>query len=249
MLSSPTTGVTQTARENPPHRPQFLSRFQVITNHSQCGRNDHLFPTGDLPDDRRTIVAGKFGTVGLPDGSARLLVYSHQERVGVVVLNDDDAVVDNDRRRPGPEVVVERTHWQRPKFVAVAVVAEQAGRAEQAGDNLSVGHRTALRVAADLVNLLERAVPSHALPEHLSGFALQRNRHQLFIADRCQVNAVLEHNRRRMSRRHGKFSKRRSHRGQSDLAAVRASPRVPSCCDRETAARFVRFESLRDPVA
>jgi hypothetical protein len=68
-------------------------------------------------------------------------------------------------------------------LLAVGVVAEQAGRAEQADDVAAVGDAGRLGVAADGVDLLQRLVRRLLLPEDRPGLAVQGEGEELFLAD------------------------------------------------------------------
>src|SRR5262249_8072517 len=140
------------------HGPDLLAGGQVVAGDAERARDHELFPTRHVPDHRRTVAAQEFGAIRPPDRLARPPVHGQQERALVVVLTEDHRAIDEDGRAAGAEVVLEGPHRLAPEQPAVAVVTEDAPRAEEADDALGVGGRAGLGVAADLVDLLERRV-------------------------------------------------------------------------------------------
>src|SRR5262245_38480557 len=89
-----------------------------------------------------------------------------------MVLVEDDGIAEQYGGAAGPQLILERPEGQVPLELAVAIMADEAARAEKANDELAVRHGGRHGGRTEGVQLLKLLVGRDALPEHRAGGAI-----------------------------------------------------------------------------
>src|SRR5262249_9655329 len=98
------------------HGPDFLARVEVVANNAQGAGLHDLFLAIDGPDDGRRITDAELVAIDLPDLLAVRDIVNGERRIVVEVLIQDDAAIDDERRRRGTEFRLERPHRNAPQL-------------------------------------------------------------------------------------------------------------------------------------
>ena len=133
----------------------------------------------------------------LPHGAAGCGVDSQNERVGVLVTDEDDAAVGVDRRSDDAVLAIEGSERMLPERLAVEVVGDEAEIREEGEDAISVvGDR---RRRSEMVQrILDFALwgSDGATPEDPAGRALQADGEEVVAFRRGYEDSVPDEERR-----------------------------------------------------
>ena len=125
----------------PVHPPELFAGFQRVCRDPVGARNDHLRLAVRRPEHSRGAVAPRAGrALGLPHRLARFGVESEQVGSHLLVADDQQLPVGQNRRRAVAVLVDERTERVSPALIALGVEGNHTEIAEEHVDVLAVRH-------------------------------------------------------------------------------------------------------------
>ncbi len=179
------------------------AEYEVSWNRS--GHDDLELSRRVAIQDRRRVAARRFGTVGSPRHFAGVPVQRDDERVQVLIADENDLIAGDDGRGAHAIDVLERLERVLPPLLPVEVVREKAIVREEDVDALLVDRGTRRRGVVPIVDFRDPRPRRLATPENLPRLSVEAIGEQLVVLERGQKDPLFRKNRRRVPRRKLRF--------------------------------------------